>query len=69
MKSLPKKVVHWSLLALLALEALTGFGITESRVVSSLTFGILTKPLSFTTHSALMVPLVILLILHIYLTL
>lgn len=63
---LAKRIVHWSLLAVILVYAISGFGITEFRVVESLTFGLLAKPLAFKIHNNLLIPLVILLILHIY---
>lgn len=46
------------------LMLLSGFGITESSIMSRLTFGLLTKPLSFKLHAAMAWPFVILLIIH-----
>ena len=63
---LAKGIVHWSLLALVVLYFVTGFGITEFRTVETLTFGLLTKTLSFKLHNNLWIPFLILLILHIY---
>ena len=64
--SLARQVVHWLLLAVLVLYLITGFGITEYRVVEQVTFGLLTKPLAFMIHDNLLIPFVILMILHIY---
>lgn len=63
---LARGIVHWSLLALVVLYFVTGFGITEFRIVETLTFGLLTKTLSFKLHNNLWIPFLILLILHIY---
>jgi len=63
---LAKGIVHWSLLALVVLYFVTGFGIMEFRTVETLTFGLLTKTLSFKLHNNLWIPFLILLILHIY---
>jgi cytochrome b subunit of formate dehydrogenase len=65
-ESLARQVVHWLLLAVLVLYLITGFGITEYRVVEQVTFGLLTKPLAFMIHDNLLIPFVILMILHIY---
>ena len=65
-KNLARQIVHWLLLAVLALYLLTGFGITEYRVVEHLTFGLLTKPLAFKVHDNLIIPFIVLLGLHIY---
>jgi cytochrome b subunit of formate dehydrogenase len=64
--SLARQIVHWLLLAVLVLYLITGFGITEYRVVEQVTFGLLTKPLAFMIHDNLLIPFVILMILHIY---
>lgn len=63
---LAKQVVHWSLLAVLALYVVTGFGITSFRAVEFITFGLLTKPLAFKIHDALIIPFIVLIGLHIY---
>ena len=65
-KNLARQIVHWLLLAVLALYLITGFGITEYRVVEHVTFGLLTKPLAFMIHDNLLIPFIILLGLHIY---
>jgi dolichol kinase len=65
-ENLPKRVVHWLLLAVIVLYLLTGFGITEYRVVEHLTFGLVTKPLAFKIHDNLWIPFIVLLALHIY---
>lgn len=64
-----RKVVHWSLLVILVLKIVSGYGITQFKVVTPLTFGLMGKALAFQVHSALAAPLIVLLILHIYLTL
>ena len=63
---LAQRVVHWLLLAVVALSFISGLGITQFRTVESVTFGLLTKPLSFHMHDFLWIPFVILLALHIY---
>ena len=65
-QKLAKRIVHWLLLAMIVFYAISGFGITEYRVIESLTFGLLTKPLAFKIHNNLLIPFVVLLILHIY---
>jgi thiosulfate reductase cytochrome b subunit len=62
-----KKVIPWLLLAVLALYIITGFGITQFRMVESITFGLLTKNLSFKIHNALTIPFLVLLVVHIIL--
>ena len=65
-QNLAKQIVHWSLLAVIALYVLTGFGITSYRTVESITFGLLTKPLAFKIHDGLIIPFIVLMGLHIY---
>ena len=61
-----KQIVHWSLLAVLLLYLLTGFGITSYRAVEFITFGLLTKPLAFKIHDNLIIPFIVMIGLHIY---
>lgn len=63
-----RRIIHWLLAIIIAMYIISGFGITEFRVVESLTFGLLTKVLSFQVHEYLWLPLVVLLALHIYLS-
>jgi cytochrome b561 len=65
-QNLAKQIVHWLLMAVVVVYFITGFGITEYRIVESLTLGLLTKPLAFKIHNNLWIPLVILLVMHIY---
>jgi predicted transporter len=65
-ENLAKQVVHWSLLLVLLLYVLTGFGITSYRIVESITLGLLTKPLAFKIHDGLIIPFIVLIGLHIY---
>jgi hypothetical protein len=62
-----KKVIPWLLLAVLAFYILTGFGITQFRTVEAITFGALTKNLSFRIHNDLTIPFAVLLAAHIVL--
>lgn len=62
---LVKKILHWSLFALVILYILTGFGITQFRIVEQLTMGLLTKSVAFKIHLDLIIPFIILLVLHI----
>jgi cytochrome b subunit of formate dehydrogenase len=62
-----ERFAHWLLLAVTALFLISGFGISDYRIVESLTLGLLTKNLSFRIHSNLSILLVALLGLHIYL--
>jgi len=63
--SLIRKIIQWLLLATAVLFLLTGFGITEFRVVETITFGWLSKSWAFKLHENLWIPFVILLVLHI----
>jgi dolichol kinase len=65
-ESLAKQIVHWSLLGVLVLYVLTGFGITAYRTVEFITFGLLGKSLAFKIHDNLVIPFVVLIGLHIY---
>ena len=60
------KIVHWSLAVVAILFLISGFGISEFRVVETITFGFLTKNLAFRIHEVLWIPFVILLFLHMY---
>jgi cytochrome b subunit of formate dehydrogenase len=59
-------VIRWLLLTATVLYIITGFGITEFRVVESVTFGLLTKPLAFRIHEFLWIPFFVLLAVHIF---
>lgn len=59
------KIVHWLLAALAMALVISGLGITEFRVVEAITFGMLTKPLSFQLHTILWIPFLVLLAFHI----
>jgi len=65
-QKLAKRIVQWLLLAVIILYGITGFGITEYRTVELLTFGLLSKSLSFEIHNNLLIPFIVLLGLHIY---
>jgi len=64
---LMKGTIHWLLTVLVIIYLITGFGITEYRIVEPLTFGLLTKSLAQKIHISLEIPFIILLILHIWL--
>lgn len=59
--------IHWLLTVLVIIYLITGFGITEYRIVEPLTFGLLTKSLAQKIHMNLEIPFIILLILHLWL--
>lgn len=64
MNGLIKKIVYWSLFILIIVYLITGFGITQYNIVEALTFGLLSRNLSFIIHENLWIPFLILLALH-----
>ena len=66
---LTKNIIHWLLLVVIIVYLISGFGITEFRVVEALTSGLLTKKLSFKIHDYVLAPLLILLSLHMFMSL
>ena len=66
-QQLVKRSIHWILTALVIIYLITGFGITEYRIVEPLTFGLLTKSLAQRIHMSIEIPFIVLLILHIWL--
>ena len=67
-KPVYRRLVSWTLLVLSLLLVLTGLGITEFRIVTPLTLGLLGKSLSFQLHSLLWIPFLAVLILHLALS-
>lgn len=63
-----EKATHWLLVVAIILYVVSGYGITEFRVVERITFGLLSKPLAFRMHTILTMPFLVLLGLHIYFT-
>ena len=61
-----ERTIHWSLLAVTAISVVSGIGITEYRTIEPLTLGLLSKSMSFTIHTNLGMPFLILLILHVF---
>lgn len=61
---LVKTIIDWFLLVLTIGYLLTGLGITQYRIIESLTGGLLSKNLSFNIHENLLVPFLIFLTLH-----
>jgi cytochrome b subunit of formate dehydrogenase len=64
----PKKIIHWLIAAALILYVITGYGITDFRIVTPLTLGIFDKPTSMKIHEGLGIPFIIILMVHIYLS-
>lgn len=62
------KLVHWLLLALTIILVVSGLGITQYQVVSTLTFGLLSKALAFKLHLSLWIPFVVVFAAHVVLT-
>jgi len=62
------KIIHWAFTIFLIFYIITGFGITEYQIIQSLTFDLLTKPISFQLHTILIYPFIILLLIPIGLT-
>ncbi len=60
-----KRITLEFLVILTILYVVSGFGITEFRIVETLTFGLLTKNLAFKLHNSLFVPSLIVLTLHV----
>jgi len=65
-QKLVRKIIHWLLLVVILLYLVSGFGITEFRVVETLTLGLLTKSQAFKLHDVLWIPLLVLLVLHMF---
>ncbi len=62
--NLIKRTVHWLLLVVTVLFLITGFGISQFRVVETITLGWLTKSWALRLHDNLWIPFVVLLVLH-----
>ena len=60
-----RKILNRSLLVLVILYIVTGFGVSQFRIVEQLTMGLLTKSLSFKIHFSLIIPFIIFLVLHV----
>jgi len=63
--NLIRKIIQWLLLVTTVFFLLTGVGITEFRVVETITFGWLSKSWALRLHDNLWIPFVVLLVLHI----
>jgi hypothetical protein len=66
-RSIIRRIVAWLLATTVLVFLISGFGITEFRVVEEATFGLLTKPLAFKMHEVIWIPFLMLMITHIYL--
>lgn len=59
------RLCGWLALLLLLLTVVSGYGITEFRLVTGLTFGLLNKVLSFRLHHYTELPMIALLSIHV----
>jgi thiosulfate reductase cytochrome b subunit len=59
------RVCGWGTMALVLLTLLTGYGITQFRIVGPLTFGLLTKAAAQRWHAYTDLPLVVFLAVHV----
>ena len=66
-QQLARRIIQWLLTVVVIVYLLTGFGITQYRIVEPLTFGLLTKNLAHRIHINLEIPFIILAVLHIWL--
>jgi hypothetical protein len=64
-----QKLIAWLLLVMVGFYMITGFGISQARIVTALTYGIFNKVLCFQIHDNLWFPFIILLLLHLFLSL
>ncbi len=62
-----KNIVQWLLAAATLLMIVSGYGISEFRIVEGLTFGIISKSTAFAMHDALAMPFIVLVVLHVIL--
>jgi len=65
-KLMYRKIIQYLLLVVTLLLILSGYGITQYRVVETLTFGLLNKAVTFKLHSGLIIPFFLLLVLHVF---
>ena len=63
------RYTHWILTIFIIFYIVTGFGISNYRLIEPITFGLISKPIAFQLHSILIYPFVGLLLIHILLTL
>ncbi len=61
-----KKAVNILLFIFSALLILSGYGITEHKIVSKITFGLLDKANAFKLHEFLVIPFIVLMLIHIW---
>jgi Ni,Fe-hydrogenase I cytochrome b subunit len=61
-------LVHWLVTIFIIVYIFTGLGITNYQIVEAATFGALSKLGAYQLHTALLIPFVLLLALHIMLS-
>ena len=59
------RILGWLTAGFLVLAAVTGYGVTEALLVTSLTLGLLPKAIAQQMHSSLEIPLLAALALHV----
>ena len=64
MKLKVARIIHWTFFILVIVYLITGFGVTQYRIIEPLTFGLLSKNLSFQLHENLWPLFLMFLILH-----
>jgi hypothetical protein len=64
-----KTLTHVLLTVVIILFIISGFGITNYQIIQQITAGMLSKPTAFQIHSNLIIPLIVLLVAHLFLTL
>jgi len=62
-----EQVIHKLFTAVTIIFLISGYGVSEYRLMEVITFGLLSKPLAFRIHSSLGLPFIALLLTHIYL--
>ena len=67
-KKVIRRTAAYLALATVLLFIITGYGITQFRIVEKLSLGLLGKALAFKIHSWLIIPLIIFLLIHISLS-
>jgi cytochrome b subunit of formate dehydrogenase len=68
LETVAKKFVAWSLLVVIVIYVVSGFGMTKPSYVEPWTLGLITRSVGRTIHSNLLIPLIILTAVHIYFT-
>jgi hypothetical protein len=61
------RLVQWALLIVALVTVVTGLGITEFRLVTAATFGLLNKANAFKIHMWIWIPFLVLLTAHVIL--